>query len=201
MPKKESNQAPKILPISVPLEFAPFTTHSWQSEGMLLRVFWSATAPAMLFGKSACSHKPELILLSKSESLECSHKCQHSTSFLISSCVSEFWRLPITWAEPSLPACHWCTAHCLTDCRVGQYSIWVCTIITENFITIYDIIMIYRTESYTINTNNSWHVFWLKYIQQQGLHTPFVASCASLFGCSNSFTASDKCCKARATIL
>ena len=35
----------------------------------------------MLFGKSACSHKLDLVLMSKSESLECSHRCQPSTSF------------------------------------------------------------------------------------------------------------------------
>lgn len=64
-----------------PIGIHTFAIHG-QSEGMPLRVFWSTMAPLMLFGKSACRHKPDLILMSKPESLECSHRCQPSTTFL-----------------------------------------------------------------------------------------------------------------------
>ena len=94
--------------------------------------------------------------------------------------VQTYFSLPFTPPTGNKEKYGWLTS------RVGRYSIWVCTI--KNFITIYDIIMIYRTESYTINTDNSWHVFWQKYIQQQGLHTLFIASSVPLFDCSNSFT-------------
>lgn len=73
----------------------------WEGSlrGSIKSILVNYSTPNALW-EECLQSQPDLILISKLVSLECRHRCHPSISILAWSCVSEFWKLPITWAQP-----------------------------------------------------------------------------------------------------